>query len=215
MVLFFLHPPTGRDPGDGAPSRGPTGTPPDASTLGVKLFLASLAMLFIASMIGYVWVRVPATQWNGYQHDGMRVGVVVSTLLLIGCSVTHHKALSSIRGGDARGLLRWTAFTYVLALGFLANQGWNWTLLVEAKGWLTTEAWKTDPNALSAFLFYVLTGLHAVHVVGGFVPLTIVAVKAANGRYDREHHKGVHESALYWHFLDAVWIVIALALLIG
>ncbi|MBL8766316.1 MAG: heme-copper oxidase subunit III [Planctomycetes bacterium] len=215
MVVFFLQPPSGRDPDDGSPRRGPTGTPPDASTLGVKLFLASLSMLFIASMIGYVWVRVPAREWTGYHHDGMHVGVIVSTLLLIACSVTHHRALTAIRGGDARGLLRWTIVTYALALGFLVNQAWTWKLLVDAKGWLSTEEWKTDPNALSAFLFYVLTGLHAAHVVGGFVPLSIVAVKAARGRYDQADHKGVHESALYWHFLDAVWIVIALALLIG
>lgn len=215
MVIFFLHPSSGREPGDEPQHRGPTGTPPDASTLGVKLFLASLAMLFIASMIGYVWVRVPAEQWTGYHHDGMRVGILVSTALLIGCSVTHHKALTSIRGGDSRGLLRWIGMTYALALGFLFNQAWNWKLLVAAKGWLSTEAWKTDPNALSAFLFYVLTGLHAAHVVGGFVPLTIVAVKASQRRYDATHLKGVHESALYWHFLDAVWLVIALALWIG
>jgi cytochrome c oxidase subunit 3 len=49
--------------------------------------------------------------------------------------------------------------------------------------------------------------LHAAHVVGGIILLALVARKAFRGGYDHEHHLGVHHAALYWHFLDIVWLV--------
>ena len=64
----------------------------------------------------------------------------------------------------------------------------------------------TGGNHLYALIF-VLVLLHALHVIGGIVPLTIVTVKGFGGAYDHEHSLPVQHTAMYWHFLDAVWIV--------
>ena len=57
-------------------------------------------------------------------------------------------------------------------------------------------------------MFFVLTGLHAAHVMGGLIPLGIVIAFAEKGRYSRNFHPGVRYSTIYWHFLDVVWVIL-------
>ena len=57
-------------------------------------------------------------------------------------------------------------------------------------------------------MFYALTGLHAVHVLGGLVPLMIVTVAAYQGMYGRRKNAAVRYTAIYWHFLTAVWCAV-------
>jgi cytochrome c oxidase subunit 3 len=187
----------------------PGGTPEDASTLGVKLFLISLGMLFAASMVGYVVTRVKSTQaWEGYETPGLRIGLVASTLLLVGCSVALHSGIKAARRGDSGHLHRMLMLTWVFALAFLGNQSVNWVqLFAHQKG--------MPKGDLSVFLFFLLTALHAAHVLGGFVPLAFCTVQSARRAYGPSRLRGLGNCALYWHFLDAVWVVIAIALFIG
>jgi cytochrome c oxidase subunit III len=68
---------------------------------------------------------------------------------------------------------------------------------------------------LYAWTFYFLTGLHAVHVLGGLIPMFFVTVRAARLGYTRENHRSVAYLAMYWHFLDVAWITLYLTLLWG
>ena len=61
-------------------------------------------------------------------------------------------------------------------------------------------------------MFYVLTALHAAHVIGGLIPLIVVYIKARRGRYSRNFHPGVRYVTAYWHFLDVVWVLLFLVL---
>ncbi|MFH0982206.1 MAG: cytochrome c oxidase subunit 3 [Planctomycetota bacterium] len=65
----------------------------------------------------------------------------------------------------------------------------------------------TASTGMYMFSFYLLTGLHGAHVIGGLVPLTVVTTKAFRGRYTRDYYPGVKYVAMYWHFLDVVWLV--------
>ena len=73
-------------------------------------------------------------------------------------------------------------------------------------GWVGQNA--TIRSSLYAYLFYVLTGLHAAHVIGGLVPLVVVTVNSAYGRYSSVFSAGVRQIAIYWHFLGVVWLVL-------
>jgi cytochrome c oxidase subunit 3 len=127
------------------------------------------------------------------------VGLWASTAILLLSSVTMHWALRSARSDRQAALQAGMVATIVLGLAFLVSQIANWSMLVAAD--LTVSL------NLYAFTFYMLTGLHAAHVLGGIVLLGLVAANAFRGRYSREHHAGVLYSAMYWHFLDAVWVV--------
>jgi cytochrome c oxidase subunit 3 len=95
----------------------------------------------------------------------------------------------------------------LLGLGFLACQGWNWVAALRAG--------LVPHTGMFAITFYLMTGLHALHTLGGLVPLAIVNVRAARGAYTPFRRAGVHYCALYWHFVDAVWLVMFATLWFG
>lgn len=191
---------------DGRPT-GPTDTPEDASTFGLKVLLVSLTMLFGAGLIGYAVTRYQVDEWNGYDIPGLRFGLVLSTVVLAGVSWFLHRALQSARAGSAAGMRKglWTAL--VLALVFLANQGQTWAELIEFHGGVMEE------RDVSLFLFYILTWVHAAHVLFGFPPLILSLMHVP--RYTPQRHRGLLNTSIYWHFLDIAWVLIAVALWIG
>jgi len=176
-------------------ARLPAGT----GTLGMVLFLVSLSVLFAASIVGYLAVRSRAEVWPPPGMPVLPGGLWASTLILLLSSVTMHWALRSARSDRQVALQAGMVATIVLGLAFLVSQIANWSTLVAAHVTVSLN--------LYAFTFYMLTGLHAAHVLGGIFLLSFVAANAFRGRYSPEHHAGVLYSAMYWHFLDAVWVV--------
>jgi cytochrome c oxidase subunit 3 len=163
------------------------------------LFLVSLAALFAASIAGYLVVRSRAEAWPPPGMPALPAGLWASTMILLISSVTMHWALRSARSDRQMALQAGMVATVVLGLAFLVSQAANWSTLVAAHVTISLN--------LYAFTFYMLTGLHAAHVLGGIVLLGFVTAKAFRRRYSREDHAGVVYCTMYWHFLDAVWVV--------
>ena len=191
----------------GDPRRGREGEIPGAGVLGMWIFLATLTVLFLASIVGYLIVRLKAEAWPPPGMPRLPSGLWLATALLLAGSVTVHRALSKIRTGQPTAAVRYLGATLTLAILFLGTQTWNWWGLVAAKMTATTKN-------LYAFTFFMLTGLHAAHVVGGVILLAVVTTKAARGRYGSGRHGGMTYAAMYWHFLDAIWIVLFGVLLV-
>ena len=163
-------------------------------------------MLFAASVMGLLVVRSNATAWPPPGVPSLPRLLWLSTLLILAASAAIHWALTGIRRGDAGRLRAGLALTILLGLAFLASQTVNWFALVAAN--------LTAKTNLYGFTYYLLTGLHALHVVGGLVPLSIVTVRAWRGRYSAAAHAGVEYTATYWHFLDGVWLILWAVLLL-
>jgi cytochrome c oxidase subunit 3 len=164
------------------------------------LFLVSLAVLFLASIVATIIIRVRAGSWPPPGMPPPPRGLWLSTAILIVSSATMQWAVESARR-DRRDSLRFaTLLTTILGFAFLGSQ------VANRLHWVGQNA--TIRSSLYAYLFYVLTGLHALHVVGGLVPLVIVSVNSAYGRYSSVFHAGVRQVAIYWHFLGVVWIVL-------
>lgn len=178
-----------------------------AGVFGMKLFLASLGVLMAASLVGYVVVRSRATAWPPPGAPALPKGLWLSTLLVIGISAVMQRALSAARRGQAAALRSGLLGATALAVAFLAVQAFNWSALMR----LHTREHAT----LFEFTFYMLTGLHALHVIGGIVPLVVVSRKAIAGAYAPAQHPGVLYCTMYWHFLDVVWIVMFAALMLA
>lgn len=178
-----------------------------AGSLGMRLFLLSLSMLFAASIVGYLVVRSRAAEWPPPGMPRLPEGLWISTLIILLTSGAIEGAIRRIRADD-RGATRWLlASTWILGLGFLISQTINWLGLVRAE--LTVQ------SNLYAFTFYMLTGLHAAHVLGGLIALGFVTVRAFRGSYDAARHAGVSYMRSYWHFLAGVWLVMFLLILIA
>lgn len=196
----------GPDAGDPRKDRkGPA--PHGSGVLGMWVFLASLAVLFLASIAGYLVVRFRAEAWPPPGMPRLPGGLILATVVLLGCSVAIHLALQAVRKGNRAAMTRGLVATFGLGVLFLALQAWNWW------GLITAQLGPETKN-LYAFTFYMLTGLHAAHVVGGLVQLGWVIARAMLGKYGSGWHPGVLYSAMYWHFLDGVWIVMFLVMFV-
>jgi len=190
----------------GDPRHARDGAIPGAGVLGMWIFLATLAVLFLAAIVGYLVVRLKAADWPPPGMPRLPAGLWTATVLLVAGSVTIHRAWRLIRAGERSASTRWLAVTLLLGCAFLGAQSWNW--------WGLIRLHLTATSNLYAFTFFMLTGLHAAHVVGGIALLATVFARSRRGRYGSGHHPGVTYAAMYWHFLDAIWLLLFTVLVI-
>jgi cytochrome c oxidase subunit 3 len=179
---------------------------PGAWRLGMFLFLTSLGILFLASIVATVIIRFRTGVWPPPGMPPPPTRLWVSTAILAVSGVTMQWAVVSARRDRHDSLKAAMILTTLLAVAFLVSQILNWW------HWVGESA--TIRSSLYAYLFYVLTGLHALHVLGGLVPLIVVTVNAFYGRYSSFFHTGVKLCAIYWHFLGIVWVLLFTVILV-
>jgi len=180
----------------------------DARLLGISskqlamlVLFGTLSMLFGASVVGYLITRSQNSVWKTASMPNLPIGLVASTLLLLALSFTMHRALKAVRQNQFEGTQRMLSIALLIGVAFVVGQAQNWRSMYAA----TTA---TDARTLYGFTFYMLTGLHALHVLGGFVPLSIVLGKAKRREYSSSNHEGVKLCTQYWDYLGAVWLIL-------
>jgi heme/copper-type cytochrome/quinol oxidase subunit 3 len=175
--------------------------PPYAGTIGMWLFLAALTMLFGATLIGYFIIRASGSQSPDFHSLHLPRLLYLSTALIVLGSFTIHQAVEAVRRERQQLLRRLLIATCALAAGFILVQTPAMILLVQ-------EHSGAGQRASHLYIFIcVLIAIHAAHLVGGIVGLGVTTLHAFQGRYDHERYGGVKHAAMYWHFLDIVWIV--------
>jgi cytochrome c oxidase subunit III len=179
--------------GDGVPpSRGR----PAASTalVGMGAFLAAVTMLFVAFTSAYL-ARQQESGWSVIAMPGI---LWVNTGVLLASSGALEWARSALRRDDALGVRRGLAITTSLGILFVLGQLLAWRNLAAQGVFLTS-------NPHSSF-FYLLTGVHGLHLLGGLCALGVVLLRAWQGHYTAREHGGLTVFATYWHFMDALWV---------
>lgn len=169
----------------------PNKATPGTFRVGLFTICVSIAIFFGALVLAYYWrsahppfwepIKLPETLW-------------VSTGLILTSSVTFEIARRTFRKGEWRLASRFLIATASLGMGFLASQLTAWRQLVQQGVYL-----KENPH--SSF-FYIFTGLHAAHLVGGLVVLFVVLLAKSKRR------ELVDVSTYYWHFLGVLWIAL-------
>jgi cytochrome c oxidase subunit 3 len=168
--------------------------------LGLWLFILSDAFLFGGLLI----TRFNLLGLNRPELDQI-LGLAVTTVLLTS-SYFMNRAETQMAFGDRKGFLFNSMVTIILGIGFLAG--------------VVGVEWRIAPfgpaDGPEGAVFYAMTGFHAFHVLTGVIFLLIVYRNAFRGLYSAEKHWAVEASAVYWHFIDVVWIIFYPALyLIG
>ncbi len=165
----------------------------DTNRLGLWLFLLSDSFVFgglAISRFNLLGLTRP--------HLNQFLGLMVTTVLLLS-SFSMNRAETAMAHGDRRGFFIGIGATLFLGLLFVAG-----VLGVE---WPSAIAEGVTPSANAAgAIFFMMTGMHALHVISGLVLLGTVMRKGAMGMYSAEKHWGVEAAAVYWHFVDVVWI---------
>ena len=126
---------------------------------------------------------------------------VFNTVCLLSSSLTIWLAEHAIEKGRVRNFTLWWALTFLLGSIFLVGTGLEWRKLIYRDG-------LTISTNLFGTTFYSLVGLHASHVIVGLAGLLIALVFALTGHVRQEHAERLQVFALYWHFVDAVWVVV-------
>ncbi len=168
------------------------------SMLGLWVFITTEALFFGMLMASYLYLRVRAGVWPppGTPPRDLMVPIF-NTAVLLSSGLTMHGAHLSMRQGNTAVLRGGILATIVLGAAFLGGQAYEYTHAGFGLG-----------SGLLGSTFFTLTGFHGAHVFAGLVFLSLVWVRAGKGYYTGKQHVGVEASALYWHFVDAVWVVL-------
>jgi cytochrome c oxidase subunit 3 len=168
--------------------------------LGIWLFLASEVMLFGALFSTYILLRVGALEWP-HGELSIKLGAV-NTVILICSSVTMVVAWAKLKLNDfVKGRL-YVLVTIGLAAVFLINKYFEYSEhLGKGEG-----PWHSTFFAI----YYTLTGLHGLHIVGGIIVMLYLAGPGAGlwKRNPEQYANRVEYTGLYWHFVDLVWVFI-------
>jgi heme/copper-type cytochrome/quinol oxidase subunit 3 len=128
--------------------------------LGMLVFLASLSVLFGAALVAMVITRLGGAAWPQRGFAETPPSLWVSTLLMVGPSWCLHRSVAAARRNRSSGIVRALDWALLLAVAFVLSQLLSWMqLLSDSRG--------SGTPTLYPFVFYFLTGLHAVHVLGG------------------------------------------------
>jgi cytochrome c oxidase subunit 3 len=146
--------------------------------------------------------------WRPDGSPGLPFGLFGSTAMIFGVSASMHHAYRSIVENRQESFRRALWLGLAFAVAFLVGQGINWVEMFHAQSRLPRPT-------LFAFTFYLLTGLHGAHVLGGFVPLAIVIQRAADREYSSSRCAGVRYCVWYWHYLGAIWLVLLSVMLVA
>ncbi|MDQ6804129.1 MAG: cytochrome c oxidase subunit 3 [Actinomycetota bacterium] len=172
----------------------------EAPTLGILLFIISEVMIFGAFFTAYFFIRiVNHGPWPAHGTTLPEAVAGINTCVLVSSSLTIHWALTSIKNGNRAGLKAGILSTFLLGLTFLFVQLNEYVHL----GF-------SPRDSAQGTVFYSLTGLHGAHVFIGLCILLVVVIRAFRGHYKPEDHRGVEIPGIYWHFVDAMWIVVYL-----
>jgi cytochrome c oxidase subunit 3 len=182
----------------------------EAAHLGMWVFLATEVLFFGGLILIYIVYRI------GYPEEFVRAArqtkIVIGTantaiLLTSSFLVAWAVAAARLREGRAAALLLWLAAS--LGILFLALKGIEYRLEY-AEGLLPGVNYSgagPDPGSGMFFSFYIVaTGLHALHVAIGIAALSVIGLRTFRGSYADGYEAPLAVTALYWHFVDVVWI---------
>jgi cytochrome c oxidase subunit III len=183
----------------------------EASTLGMWLFLATEVLFFGGMFMGYIvyrWTYPEAFALASGHMDVLLGGV--NTAVLLTSSLTMALAVRAAQVGSNRGSALLLVATALLGIVFLSIKGFEYyhkyaEHLIPGSGF-QFDAAHARPAEIFYILYFLLTGVHAIHLLIGVGLTGVIAVMAWRGRFTPEYYSPVEVSGLYWHFVDVVWI---------
>jgi cytochrome c oxidase subunit 3 len=183
-----------------------------AARLGMWLFLATEVLLFTALFAAYAVYRYLFATDFSEASRGLQTWIgLVNTIILVTSSFTVALGLDRATRGDGKATRALFGVSVLMGLAFLFFKYLEYSHHFHT-GELPGRYYAGEvqgPGAPMFFaLYFLITGLHGVHVVVGMTVLAIVGIRAGQGRYSAEYHTPVELAGLYWHLVDIIWIFV-------
>lgn len=189
---------------------GPPTPPPDGlRRWGIGLFLVSLTVLFAATLVAYITIRYVGIGAPPPGTVRMPRGLWWSTAALLACGGVVTAAQAMARRAAVAHVRSLVVLAWSLSVAFLILQAPSMSQLVGAHSANTSR----NVRGVDGLVF-TLIALHALHVVGGLIPLTRLCGLSLTGRFTHAHLALVRSCAAYWHFLELVWLAMFATFLI-
>jgi len=181
----------------------------DTGKLGMWLFLFTELFLFGGLFIVYAVMR--SKYAADFHHAALELNVLIgatNTVVLLVSSMTVAMSLTAIQQKQKSLAIGLIFITLILAGVFMVNKYFEWGHKISLHLYPGSEVMKTLPHGEIMFfgLYYMMTGLHALHVIIGGILLTIVMMRISSGKINQEHYLLQENGALYWHLVDLIWI---------
>ena len=172
---------------------------PSRGRVGMYCLIIAESAIFTIFVVAYVYY-IGKSLYGPTPQQVLEVPIF-NTICLLSSSVTIWLAERAIERGNLRTFGLWWAATITLGVIFMTGTAIEWYKLIYHDG-------LTIRTNLFGTTFYSLVGLHATHVVAGLAMLILVLLFTLTGHVRQEHSERVQVLALYWHFVDAVWVVV-------
>jgi cytochrome c oxidase subunit 3 len=201
--IILPPPPPVDQGGDGGSGDSGSSFPISKGQIGVWILLTAILMLFAGLSSAYIVLRGMPT-WQNIELPWL---LWPNTAVLLMSSIAIELSRRAVRRGDIPSMKRWLGTGGLLGLGFLFGQLAAWKQLVNTGVYL--------PSTLQSSFFYILTGLHGLHLFGGVVGLSVVLGKALKDRLRVSDYEPLKLIAAYWHVMDGLWVYLFLMLLLS
>jgi cytochrome c oxidase subunit III len=174
---------------------------PNMVSVGTIVWLSSELMFFAGLFAMYFTARAQAAgNWPPPPTELNLALAVPVTLVLIASSFTCQMGVFAAERGDVFGLRRWYTLTFFMGLFFVCGQGYEYYHLVEHG--------TTIPGSAYGTVFYLATGFHGLHVIGGLVAFIFLLLRTRMSKFTPAQATAAIVVSYYWHFVDIVWIAL-------
>ncbi len=172
---------------------------PARGQVGMYALIGAESAIFTIFVVAYLFYI--GKSLSGPMPSEVLSPPILYTVCLLSSSLTIHFAARSLRGDKVRSFGVWWFLTIILGATFLYGTASEWHRLIYKDGLtITTNLFGTT--------YYSLVGLHGFHVIVGLLALSTVMAFTIFGALRTEHAERIDVLSLYWHFVDAVWIVV-------
>lgn len=179
------------------------------SKIGMWFFLLTEILLFGVLFLLYSVFR--STHAQAFHNAAAELDTTVgalNTLILLTSSMTMALAISATQKGKMRAATIGLCLTLLLAAWFLVNKYFEWSAKIHHGTYPNSPELEIRDYGEGLFysLYYVMTGLHGLHVVGGIVVMSLMLVLIRRGRVNPGDYGKLENTGLYWHLVDIIWI---------
>ncbi|MEO8658647.1 MAG: cytochrome c oxidase subunit 3 family protein [Bryobacteraceae bacterium] len=183
----------------------------DASKIGMWLFLVTEILLFGGLFVGYgiMQGKHPEAFFEAHHHLDRNLGALNTIVLLIS-SFTMVMGVYSAQKGNKKAMVTYLSLTLMCAAIFLGVKYFEYAHKFHEgllPGRFYTHKGDTVPGQFMFFSFYfMMTGLHGIHIIGGMIAITWVMIRGLRGDFSPGYYTPVDLVGLYWHLVDLIWI---------
>jgi cytochrome c oxidase subunit III len=181
------------------PSIEPEWVLPSRGRVGMISLIAAESAIFTIFVVAYMFYIGKSP--SGPMPKDVLETPIFNTICLLSSSLTIHLAVKALRNAKVGAFGLWWFVTMTLGAIFLVGTGREWQRLIFKNG-------LTISTNLFGTTYYSLVGLHAFHVTVGLIGIALAMILTLLGKVKPEHSERADVFSLYWHFVDAVWVVV-------